>query len=274
MLILLFHKKSSSEVISLDEEGNLLRWAYQFKDGFLTYGCGYCRLDKSIDHIQWNNSNERIVVWWSNLNFIVCYFTIEKKTLKWLQFYLPTEDFVNNPIPNKDTILIESKIKIHIIKDFAFLKQDNWGLILHDNNQISIINFNSKWLIDTIKLNDADKDIDRIFAKDLDPHLISQNNPYLYTLILTALDNTIVYIAGISNLFEDWRIDFNHSFSFNNDKLPKIIKFNEDKNILFLINSSSPFKMYWILLDICEIIGFDSNLTKNVWYFMIIICLM
>lgn len=260
--------KSTTEVISLDEDGHLLRWIYKFKEGFLTYGWGYWKFDKAIDKIQSNDSNDRIIVGWSNSNLVVWYFFVQMNMPKSALFYLPTDDFSESPIQNQNTITINNKTKITEIKDVVFSSLSNNFFVLHDKNMISIVDLSNRWLIETIKFEEAE-DIDRIFFKDFSNSFSERKVTYQGTLILTAANNTTIYTAEITKLIKNRQIIKNHKFVFLDDKIPKLIKINQEENMIFLINTEAPFKMYWIHFDLLNDKEDDEAIAKLNYIFEI-----
>ena len=244
--------KSPNEVLSLDEDGYLCRWMYKFKDDLQSWTGAYSKFEKPFDKIEANDSSNRIVVGWSSTNLVVWYFYLQMGIHKSALFYLPTEDFINHPVLNHHTIQNTKAIKIINIKDFVFSTRSNIGFILHDKNIISILDFSTRWIVDKIELEDFTDEIERIFYKDFTQSKNEAEDIDVRcdgTLILTAENNTILYTAEMFSFLSGFKINKNNQLVFKKDKTPKLIKFFESKNLIFLINNSMPYKMYWIQID-------------------------
>lgn len=145
-----------------------------------------------------------------------------------------------------------TKAEITEVKDFAFSTFNRCGYILHDNNRIAVINYWTRKIIAETHLDEFSEEIEHIYFKDFNEGTKRTNeldeSPE-GTLILTAENNTVLYTAEIYYINKALMIDMNRQIVFKRDKTPKLLKFVESSNFLFLINQVMPYKLYAVKIE-------------------------
>jgi hypothetical protein len=71
----------------------------------------------------------------------------------------------------------------------------------------------------------------------------------LGTLIFTAENNIILYTAELFNLNSGLTVSKHNQLTFKKDKTPKIVKFIEGSNLIFLLNEQAPYKLYSVRIE-------------------------
>jgi hypothetical protein len=71
----------------------------------------------------------------------------------------------------------------------------------------------------------------------------------LGTLIFTAENNTVLYTAELYSLNNGLMVSKHNQLTFKKDKTPKIIKFVESSNLIFLLNEQAPYKLYSVKVE-------------------------
>lgn len=118
---------------------------------------------------------------------------------------------------------------------------------------VSVIDLVTVSIISQVELDQFDKEIERIYYKNFSQEgpsktIASEGEPP-GTLILTAESNTIFYTAELYSLPGGLVISKSRELVFNKDKTPKLLKFFDSENFLFLINKAAPYHMYAIKLE-------------------------
>lgn len=119
-------------------------------------------------------------------------------------FYIDTEEFKSNPV-STSTFRNLSGYKIDEVKAFVFSANNLYGIILHDKNLLTIVDFQQTALTHQVQLEDFAEEIQQIYFKDFNEAEYGDsqdlNNRPMGTLILTAENNTLLYTADLYNQF-------------------------------------------------------------------------
>lgn len=245
--------KSTMEVFSLDETNTCHRWCYKFKDELQTGTVNVLQFGKPMQHLVSNNdATRRILASWSSQNLIFTYFYVRDNKTMVYPFYVDTEEFKSNPV-STSVFRNESGYKIDEVKEFVFSANNLYGIILHDKNMLTIVDFHQTAITHQVQLDDFAEEIQQIYFKDFNDAeyggSLDSNSRPMGTLILTAENNTVLYTADMYNQFNTLKLIKNSQLSFKKDKTPKISKFLEGSNMLFLINQSVPYKLYMVKIE-------------------------
>lgn len=104
----------------------------------------------------------------------------------------------------------------------------------------------------SVTLPDISEDLDKILYKDFSEGAMERTEVESFpsgTLILTADGNTTLYTAELHTVSDDLLILQNCQLVFQKDKTPKIMKFIESNNTIFLLNEQAPSKLFVVRLE-------------------------
>lgn len=86
------------------------------------------------------------------------------------------------------------------------------------------------------------------------------------TLILSNKDNTAFYTAECFYILHSLKIQLYNTFIFEKDKTPKIVQYNSQQNLLFLVDTEAPFKLYALNIALEEENDELETQAKNKWF--------